>query len=97
MKLSFGCFCVLDISTIENLDRKTVEEKILKVKPRKKENNMVELLSDLLIKCKSCKAIVDAGFSMDFESFCSSEMENSAVFVIVTLVEQRLFGAKMML
>ncbi len=33
-------------------------------------------LSHLLIKCKECKAIVDTGVSMEFESFCSSEMEN---------------------
>jgi len=35
-------------------------------------------LSNLLIKCKECKAIVDTGVSMDFESFCSSELENNS-------------------
>ena len=34
-------------------------------------------MTHLLIKCKSCKAIVDTGVSMDFESFCSSELENN--------------------
>ena len=35
-------------------------------------------MSHLLIKCKECKAIVDTGVSLDFESFCSSELENYA-------------------
>lgn len=38
---------------------------------------MKNKMAHLLIKCKSCKAIVDTGVSMEFESFCSSEMENS--------------------
>jgi endogenous inhibitor of DNA gyrase (YacG/DUF329 family) len=34
-------------------------------------------MSHLLIKCKECNAIVDTNVSMDFESFCSSELENN--------------------
>ncbi len=35
-------------------------------------------MSNLLIKCKECRAIVDTGVSMDFESFCTSELENNS-------------------
>ena len=34
-------------------------------------------MGHLLIKCKDCMAIVDTGVSMDFESFCTSELENN--------------------
>lgn len=37
-------------------------------------------LAHLLIKCRECLAIVDTGISMDFESFCSSELENNIGF-----------------
>jgi len=37
------------------------------------------VLAHLLIKCKVCKAIVDTGVSMDFKSFCTSELENIVV------------------
>jgi DNA-directed RNA polymerase subunit RPC12/RpoP len=34
-------------------------------------------MSELLIKCSECKAIVGTGISMDYASFCTSEMENN--------------------
>jgi hypothetical protein len=34
-------------------------------------------MSNLLIKCPECKAIVDTGVPMDLASFCSSKLVNN--------------------
>jgi hypothetical protein len=36
-------------------------------------------MTHLLIKCEECKAIVDTGVNIDFESFCTSEFEKTKV------------------
>ena len=48
----------------------------------------------LLIKCKSCRAIVDTGVLMDFESFCSSELENSVVVCQREVCGRKMFWGK---
>ena len=51
-------------------------------------------MAHLLIKCKSCKAIVDTGVSMDFDSFCTSELENNAVKCHSAVCGREMFWGK---
>ena len=51
-------------------------------------------MSHLLIKCKRCKAIVDTGVTMDFESFCSSELENNISVCHRKVCGEKLFWGK---
>ena len=54
----------------------------------------MKCLAHLLIKCKSCKAIVDTGVVMEFESFCSSEFENSVVVCHRDVCGRKMFWGK---
>jgi len=51
-------------------------------------------VSHLLIKCKECKAIVDTGVSMDFDSFCSSEFENNSIVCHRNVCGRKMFWSK---
>ena len=51
-------------------------------------------MTHLLIKCKSCRAIVDTGVVMDFESFCSSELENNVIVCHREVCGRKMFWSK---
>ena len=51
-------------------------------------------MDHLLIKCKECRAIVDTGVVMDFESFCSSEFENNVGVCHVNDCGRKIFWSK---